>query len=182
MFTNVASTLHVFFNAASARIAWIDRDPYPSRVVEVINSIRRDADGEEQVPRSDAEKGVVRVFIAPQAGADPFAIEAAVRQRMATIAGDPAWQNSDTVKTLALEHLMSARRFGFAEFFEPLWAIDNLRTSLLQGAGAGLGFFIRDVLPLVNALRANDRFAATAIVKASSPLLTLPRFHVQQEV
>lgn len=28
MFTNVASTLHVFFNTASARVAWIDRDPY----------------------------------------------------------------------------------------------------------------------------------------------------------
>jgi DNA helicase-2/ATP-dependent DNA helicase PcrA len=143
----------------------------PSRVVDVINSIRHDVDGEEQVPRSDAEEGVVRVFIASQADADPFAIEAAVRQRMATIANDPAWQNSDTVKTLALEHLMSARRFGFVEFFEPLWAIDNLRTSLLQGAGAGLGFFIRDVLPLVKALRANDRFGATAIIKASSPLL-----------
>lgn len=143
----------------------------PSRVIEVINSIRHDVDGEEQVPRSDAEKGVVRVFIASQAGAAPFAIEAAVRQRMATIAGDPAWQNSDTVKTLALEHLMSARRFGFVDFFEPLWAIDNLRTSLLQGTGAGLGFFIRDVLPLVKALRANDRFGATAIIKASSPLL-----------
>lgn len=143
----------------------------PSRVIGVINSIRQDVDGEEQVPRSDAEEGVVRVFIAPQAGVDPFAIEAAVRQRMATIADDPAWQNPDAVKTLALEHLMSARRFGFVEFFEPLWAIDNLRTNLLQGAGAGLGFFIRDVLPLVKALRANDRFGAAAIVKASSPLL-----------
>lgn len=143
----------------------------PSRVVKVINSIRHDVDGEEQVPRSDAEEGVVRVFIAPQAGAAPFAIEATVRQRMATIADDPAWQSSDMVKTLALEHLMSARRFGFVEFFEPLWTIDKLRTSLLQGAGAGLGFFIRDVLPLVKALRANDRFGATAIIKASSPLL-----------
>lgn len=143
----------------------------PSRVIDVINSIRHDVDGEEQVPRSDAEEGVVRVFIAPQAGADPFAIEAAVRQRMATLTDDPAWQNSETVKTLALEHLMSARRFGFVQFFEPLWAIDNLRTSLLQGAGAGLGFFIRDVLPLVKALRANDRFGATAIIKATSPLL-----------
>lgn len=143
----------------------------PSRVIEVINSIRHDVDGEKQVPRSDAEEGLVRVFIAPQAGADPFAIEATVRQRMATLADDPAWQNSDTVKTLALEHLMSARRFGFVDFFEPLWAIDNLRTSLLQGAGAGLGFFIRDVLPLVKALRENDRFGAAAIIKASSPLL-----------
>jgi len=144
----------------------------PSRIIEVINSIRHDVDGEEQVPRSDAEEGVVRVFIAPQTGVDPFALEAAVRQRMETITGDPAWQNSDKVKTLALEHLMSARRFGFVEFFEPLWGIDSLRTNLLQGAGAGLGFFIRDLLPLVKALRANDRFAATAILKASSPLLS----------
>lgn len=143
----------------------------PSRVIEVINSIRRDVDGEEQVPRSDAEKGVVRVFIASQEGVDPFAMEAAVRQQMATIAGDLAWQNSEMVKTLALEHLMSARRFGFVEFFEPLWGVDNFRTSLLQGTGAGLGFFIRDVVPLVKALRANDRFGATAIIKASSPLL-----------
>ncbi|MGY8627956.1 UvrD-helicase domain-containing protein [Chromobacterium violaceum] len=143
----------------------------PSRVIEVINRIRHDVDGEEQVPRSNAERGVVRVFIAPQAGVDPFAIEAAVRLRMVTITGDPAWQNSDMVKTLALEHMMSARRFGFVEFFEPLWGIDNLRTSLLQGTGAGLGFFIRDVLPLVKAIRANDRFGATAILKASSPLL-----------
>lgn len=143
----------------------------PSRVIEVINSIRRDVDGEEQVPRSDAEAGVVRVFIAPQEGVNPFAVEAAVRQQMAAIASDPAWQNVDNVKTLALEHLMSARRFGFVEFFEPLWGIDNLRTNLLQGSGAGLGFFLREVLPLVNALRAKDRFGATAIIKASSPLL-----------
>lgn len=143
----------------------------PSRVIEVINSIRHDVDGEEQVPRSDAEKGVVRVFIAPQGGIDPFAIEAVVRQRMATVAGDPAWQNSDAVKTLALEHLMSARRFGFVEFLEPLWGIENLRTSLLQGTGVGLGFFIKDVLPLVKALRDNDRFGAMALIKASSPLL-----------
>jgi DNA helicase II / ATP-dependent DNA helicase PcrA len=145
----------------------------PSRVIEVINNIRHDVDGEKQVPRSDAERGVVRVFIAPQGDIDPYVIETAVRQRMVAIVGDPAWQSSDTVKTLALEHLMSARRFGFVDFFEPLWGIDILRTSLLQGTGAGIGFFIRAVLPLVKALRANDRFGATAIVKASSPLLEL---------
>lgn len=143
----------------------------PSRVIEVINSIRRDVDGEEQVPRGDAEEGVVRVFIAAQVGVDPFAIETAARQRMQAITSDSGWQDSNAVKTLALEHLMSARRFGFVDFFEPLWGIENLRTSLLQGAGAGLGLFIRDVLPLSKALRANDRFGAMAIIKSSSPLL-----------
>lgn len=143
----------------------------PTRVIEVINSVRRDADGEEQVPRSDAETGVVRLFVAPQDAADAFETETAVRNRMATIACDPGWQSAEAVKTLALEHLMSARRFGFAAFFEPLWAVDSLRTNLLQGAGAGLGFFIREVLPLVRALRSDDRFGAMAIVRGASPLL-----------
>ncbi len=143
----------------------------PSRVVELINSIRHDVDGEEQVPRSDAEAGVVRLFVAQQGVADPFATEAAARQRMAVITGDQGWESPGSVKTLALEHLMSARRFGFADFFEPLWGVDNLRTSLLQGTGAGLGFFVREVLPLVRALRAKDRFGAMAAVRQSSPLL-----------
>ncbi len=143
----------------------------PTRVVEVINSIRREVDGEEQVPRSDAETGVVRMFVAQQGAADPFATEAAARQRMAAITGDQGWQSPEFVKTLALEHLMSARRFGFADFFEPLWGVDNLRTSLLQGTGAGLGFFIREVLPLVRALRSKDRFGAMAAVRKTSPLL-----------
>lgn len=143
----------------------------PMRVVEVINSVRHDVDGEEQVPRSDAETGVVRVFIAPQGQSDPSTTEAAARQRMAAITGDQDWQSIETVKTLALEHLMSARRFGFADFFEPLWGIDSLRTPLLQGAGPGLGFFLREVLPLVRALRRKDRFGAMSVVRQTSPLL-----------
>lgn len=143
----------------------------PTRVVELINSIRHDVDSEEQVPRSDAEVGVIRMFVAQQEGADPFALEMAVRQRMAAITEDDAWQSSESVKTLALEHLMSARRFGFSDFFEPLWGVDNLRTSLLQGTGADLGFFIREVLPLVRALRVKDRFGAMSVVRQTSPLL-----------
>lgn len=143
----------------------------PVRVVEVINSIRQDVDGEAQVPRSDAEAGVVRIFVAQQGVADPFATEGAARQRMAAITEDQGWQSPESVKTLALEHLMSARRFGFADFFEPLWGVDNLRTALLQGTGAGLGFFIREVLPLVRALRAKDRFGAMSVVRQTSPFL-----------
>jgi DNA helicase II / ATP-dependent DNA helicase PcrA len=143
----------------------------PTRIIEVINSIRHDVDGEEQVPRSDAESGVVRVFVGRQGGPDPFATETGLRQRMATIADDQDWQDPEKVKTLALEHLMSARRFGFADFFGPFWAVDSLRTSLLQGTGAGFGFFIREVLPLIRALRTNDRFGAMAVVRQTSPLL-----------
>lgn len=144
----------------------------PTRVITLINKIRRDEDGEEQQPRSDAEQGVVRLFVVSQAIADKSAAEAAIAARMAEITGDPSWaEGAEAIKTLALEHLMSARRFGFEQFFEPLYAVERIRTSFLQGTGAGIGLFTREVLPLVAALRAGDRFAVAAVVRRTSPLL-----------
>ncbi|MEM7668273.1 MAG: UvrD-helicase domain-containing protein [Pseudomonadota bacterium] len=143
----------------------------PTRVIELINRVRQDDDGEEQVPRSDAALGTVRLFIAPQ-GADKPATETTVAARMSEVTGDNGWsEGSEAVKTLALEHLMSARRFGFERFFGPLYAVERIRTSFLQGTGAGVGFFTREVLPLVEALRASDRFATASIVRKTSPLL-----------
>ncbi|MBK9949058.1 MAG: ATP-dependent helicase [Nitrospira sp.] len=144
----------------------------PTRVIELINRIRHDADREEQVPRSDAEAGVARLFIVPQATVEKSAIETAIAAKMAEITGDPNWAaQSEAIKTLALEHLMSARRFGFEAFFESLYSVERIRTSFLQGTGAGIGLFTREILPLVTALRASDQFAAAAIVRRTSPLL-----------
>lgn len=144
----------------------------PTRIVALINKIRHDDDQEVQVPRSDAGTGVVRLFVVPQATADKTTVEGAIAARMCELTGDPDWAaGSEAIKTLALEHLMSARRFGFDAFFEPLYAIERTRTSFLQGTGAGIGLFTHEILPLVNALRASDRFAAAAIVRRTSPLL-----------
>lgn len=142
----------------------------PARVVELINRVRQDDDGEKQTPRSDAAAGTVRLFIAPQ-GTDKPATEAAIAGRMREITGDEGWSSSEAIKILALEHLMSARRFGFERFFSPLYAVERIRTSLLQGTGAGIGLFTREVLPLVAALRESDRFAVASIVRKTSPLL-----------
>jgi DNA helicase-2/ATP-dependent DNA helicase PcrA len=144
----------------------------PTRVITLINKIRRDEDGEEQQPRSDAAQGTVRLFVVSQAIVDKTAAEAAIAAKMAEITGDPGWAHGTAaIKTLALEHLMSARRFGFEQFFEALYAVERIRTSFLQGTGAGIGLFTREILPLVTALRARDRFAAAAVVRRTSPLL-----------
>ncbi|MES9897702.1 MAG: UvrD-helicase domain-containing protein [Sedimenticola sp.] len=144
----------------------------PTRVIELINRIRHDADGEEQAPRSDANTGVVRLFILPQATADKTLAEANIATRMAEITDDQNWAaGSEAIKTLALEHLMSARRFGFDAFFGPLYSVKHTRTSFLQGTGAGIGLFTREILPLVTSLRASDPFATAAIVRRTSPLL-----------
>lgn len=144
----------------------------PTRVITLINKIRRDEDGEEQQPRSDAKQGVVRLFVISQAIADKSAAEGTVAARMAEITGDQSWaEGAEAIKTLALEHLMSARRFGFEQFFEPLYAVERIRTSFLQGTGAGIGLFTREILPLVAALREGDRFAVVTVVRRTSPLL-----------
>ena len=144
----------------------------PTRIVELINRIRRDADREEQLARSDAPEGSVRLVVASNRRADPVEAERQVAERMAVVADDPGWLGgSASVKTLALEHLMSARRFGFASFFEPLYSVPSIRTSFLQGTGAGVGLFTGDILPLVAAIRAADEFRIASIVRQSSPLL-----------
>lgn len=144
----------------------------PTRVIELINKVRRDDDGQEQRPRSDAQAGVVRLFLLPHTTIDKSAAEASIAARMAEISDDPAWADgSEAIKTLALEHMMSARRFGFEQFFEPLYAVQRINTGLLDGTGAGLGIFTREILPLVKALRAGDRFATAAIIRRTSPLL-----------
>ncbi|SEH31049.1 UvrD-helicase domain-containing protein [Rhizobium sp. NFR12] len=144
----------------------------PTRVITLINKIRHDEDGEEQQPRSDAAQGTVRLFVVSQAIVDKTAAEVAIAAKMAEITGDPEWgHGTAAIKTLALEHLMSARRFGFEQFFEALYAVERIRTSFLQGTGAGIGLFTREILPLVTALRARDRFAAAAVVRRTSPFL-----------
>ena len=144
----------------------------PSRVVELINKVRRGEDFEEQVPRSDAGDGIARLFVAAEGPADKAAVEAAATRTMASATGDPEWAaGPHAIKTLALEHLMSARRFGFEEFFGPLYKAEGIQTSFLQGDGADVGLFTRQILPLVEALGSSNRFAAAALVRRASPLL-----------
>lgn len=144
----------------------------PVRVVNLINAIRAEDDGQSQKPREDAIAGLVRVFLAPEAVANKAAVEAAAAQAMADATGDASWvPGGEAVKTLALEHMMSARRFGFEQFLEPLYAFEPMRTGLLDGTGRGLGFFTRELLPLAKALAVNDRFAIAAAVRRTSPLL-----------
>lgn len=144
----------------------------PIRVVDLINRIREDDDRERQIPRSDAVPGFARLFIADHESNDKKAIEKIISKRMMEITDDPGWlQGTSSVKTLALEHSMSARRFGFETFFAPLYAVKHIRTSFLEGTGASIGLFTREVLPLAQALRSSNRFLATSILRKSSPLL-----------
>lgn len=142
----------------------------PRRIVQLINRIRSAVDKHQQVPRDDKPEGFVRLFLIKSEAKDKQAVECDVAKRMAAITKDLEW-NRDNYKSLILEHHMAARRLGFFELFEPLYQLETARTALLDGSLSGLQFFARLILPLVNAERAGNTFAATAIVRKDSPLL-----------
>lgn len=144
----------------------------PKRIVKLLNRIRADADGQQQYPREDAQEGIVRLFLVEDADTiDKAAVEAQAASRIAKVTSDGKWTDRQAVKVLTLEHHMAARRGGFESFFEPLYKISHFRTGLLDGSLSGVTFFTRQVLPLVQALHAQDRFAVAQAVK-DSPMLS----------
>jgi DNA helicase-2/ATP-dependent DNA helicase PcrA len=143
----------------------------PKRVVELINKIRSEADSQTQEPLSDSPNGVVRMFVLRADTPDKPAAEESARVAMAEITGDEDWRKRDHCKILTLEHHMAAKRMGFEDIFEPLYGVDDFRTGLLDGTLPATRLFAKAVLPLVNAQRRGDKFAAAKVVRELSPLL-----------
>ena len=146
----------------------------PKRIVTLINKVRSTADTQQQSPRSDAADGFVRLYLLPSEADEKAkqAAERAVARDMSRLTGDEAWNTPKAVKTLTLEHRMAALRMGFLDMFVPMYEVESWRTSLLEGALPASRFFAEDVLSLIAAKRAEDRFAIASISKALSPLLT----------
>ena len=136
----------------------------------------RKRDGARQQPKQDAQEGVVRLFLINDVDdADKLKFEAEAVRIMAEVTSDDEWMNQQAVKVLTLEHHMAARRGGFDGFFEPLYKVDNFRTGLLDGTLSGIAFFAQQVLPLVQALQSEDRFAVARVVKDHSPIVSPAR-------
>ena len=145
----------------------------PRRVVTLINKIRSGTDGQSQIPHKQ-EDGIVSLFIVDANDVvDKTGVEAEIASKMAAITGDQQWNDSTqtAVKILTLEHHMAANRGGFSTFFEPLYGANRLRTGLLDGSLSGVSLFSKRVMPLIKAMQANDRFAASRVVLENSALV-----------
>ena len=141
----------------------------PKRIIKLINKIRYNVDAQEQMPRSDKEEGIVRFFIGKHSQ-NKLEIEILVREKMAELTSDSLWSgDSADIKTLILEHHMSAKRMGFSGLFEPLYKIDKLKTGLIDGSLPGIRFYTQFILPLVEAKKRNDNFTIARIVRQYSP-------------
>ena len=144
----------------------------PTRIIDLINKIRADADGQEQDPGKD-EEGVVRLFIVDTSHpVDKGEVETRVVASMAECTDDSDWDlSSSAVKVLTLEHHMAASRGGFSTFFEPLYKVDKCKTGLLDGTLSGVPLLAQLVLPLVKAKMSGDELAVSSIIRKHSPLL-----------
>lgn len=143
-----------------------------SRIIDLINKIRSEIDGQEQLPREENMGGVVRLFAVSRAK-NKSEVEKLICQKMKEFTSDDKWINDDTdVMTLTLEHHMAARRMGFSTFFDPLYAVDKLKTSLLDGTSTSINLFSKIVLPLYQAHIKNNKFEVANIVKKHSELVS----------
>jgi DNA helicase-2/ATP-dependent DNA helicase PcrA len=139
------------------------------RIIKLINDIRKDVDKQKQQPRSEKSDGTVRLFISDRSR-DKSTIEVLVAEKMASLSEDKKWLVPCTIKTLILEHHMAATRMGFLDIFEPLYKVDKLRTSLLDGSLSSLNVFRKIILPLIEAHENDDKFSIARIIKSNSPL------------
>lgn len=144
----------------------------PKRVITLINKIRSSADGQIQTPNKDYD-GIVRLFVVDaRTPIDKVRVESEVASHMAELSGDSKWNDSQAdVKVLTLEHHMAAKRGGFSAFFDPLYAVDKLKTGLLDGTLPGVSLFANQILPLIKAMQSGDHFAVARIARKYSPLL-----------
>lgn len=148
------------------------------RIIELSNKIALAIDENgEQIAKYDAPEGMVHLFLVNNGlEYDTDRFEAEVEKRMGSITSDEKWlpENSD-VKILTLEHLMAARRLGFAGFHDALSHVTKYQMSYLQGEIPELTIFNVAIFPLIDMLRAKRGAEALAILKKYSPLLDLSK-------
>lgn len=148
-----------------------DNHRCPKRVVALINRIRSDVDGQQQIPAKQDE-GLVRLFIVgTNATTNKSETEKDISSQMRAISDDQGWANLDEVKVLILEHHMAARRGGFSTFFDPLYEVEKFKTGLLDGSLPIVSFFAKQILPLVIAKKSGVEFGVAKIVRQYSPFL-----------
>lgn len=141
-----------------------------SRIIRLINDIRKEVDDQVQIPRIEKEAGFVRLFVCSNT-ANKQNTEKVIAEKMAAFTKDPLWDvETGDIKTLILEHHMAASRMGFLELFQPLYK-SPLQEGLLNGSVASLNLFTKTILPLLTAHKTGDKFSVARIIKNQSPLL-----------
>lgn len=155
----------------------------PTSVLGVINAIRSTDDGLKQVRGrtitvdgiQQLVAGTSNLFILPAEKERTICL-AAVRRWLVTETGDALWLSDvreGDVRLLVLVHRMAANRLGFPNLYAALndRAPVSLSEGLRDGSAWPLHPLIKQILPLVIAARAGDRFTVMSILRNESPRL-----------
>jgi DNA helicase-2/ATP-dependent DNA helicase PcrA len=157
----------------------------PRPVLEVINRIRAEDDGIEQVggrmvhakEGGNPTEGTARLFIMPTDDHDRRTTRLTkIRNWLASANSDPLWREDrhSAVRMMVLVHRMAATRLGFPNLYAALndRAPPSLKSGLVDGTAWVLRPFLSTICPLVLAARANDNFAVIRALRLTCPLLS----------
>jgi DNA helicase-2/ATP-dependent DNA helicase PcrA len=169
-----------------AHITKLENFRCPQRVLAVINSIRSEAPEEDriiqtrgrQVPAGDTfvpVDGYARLFVLPIDERRSERLKAVCRH-LAAQEKDDGWldeKSGDNVRILVLVHRMAAKRLGFGDLYSAMndGAPSTFKDGFLEGSSWAVRPFLQFVLPLVEAHRAGDDFAAMNLLRRNCPLL-----------
>ncbi|BBL73698.1 UvrD-helicase domain-containing protein [Methylomagnum ishizawai] len=155
----------------------------PTRVLNVANAIRNRCDDLVQTRgrmitvngQQQAVKGSAHIFVLPSDhNRDEYL--RLVRKWISIKNNDPIWTEDDankSVKILVIVHRMAAVRLGFCNLYSAMndKAPESFKSGFLDGTAWPLRPFISFVIPLSNAVKRNDEFAAISLLRLHCPLL-----------
>lgn len=144
------------------------------RIVELGNKIgEMIAVASTQTPNHE-ENGVVHLFIVTQQEeCNKSEIEENIAKEMVKFSGDGKWIDLSNDKILVLEHLMAAKRMGFADFFECFSHVSKYSQSFLQGKVSDMSLFTNLIIPLIDAIKQGDNDKEMDIIRNYSPLMKI---------
>lgn len=144
------------------------------RIIKLANKIGCCVDEyAEQTYRSDAGDGFVHLFLVQNIEQmDKAEIEASVKSLMNDITKDNGWNpKNGNVKMLVLEHMMAARRLGFADFLEQMRNVTKYSQILYQGLVNDMDVFTKRIFPLIKYMKDGNSQLALNLLKDYSPML-----------
>jgi DNA helicase II / ATP-dependent DNA helicase PcrA len=150
-------------------------------VLSVINRIRADGDGIQQVGgRMVSREGTAvpvpgsACFYVVPADNDRARRLEALQEKLTTddeTAGRRA--QGAGARVLVLVHRMAARRLGFGELFAAMFdnSPDSVKTGFVEGTAWPLRPFLSCILPIAEAFESGDEFEVMSLLRRYSPML-----------
>lgn len=161
----------------------------PVAVLNVINNIRAGGDGLTQTggktelvgEKRKPVQGTAKLLVVPKD--DRSRRLAAARQWLANQHADPLWLSDEReadVKVLVIVHRMAASRLGFGGLYEAFH--DETTAGIKDGFDDGSHWsvqpFLKCLIPLIMASRADDQFEVMNLLRRFAP--SLQREHVRK--